>query len=656
VIGTPFVAGSASSAASSATYQVPVTVPVPPGAVAVVFAGAAGTLAAVSVADTQGNVYAAGPSASTVEYLQSFAATAVTGLNPLNGDYWTVTFAAANTLNKNMIAVAVTGVTAADISATAAGFSAAPSVTGTATSGDEIAIAAMQNAAVGGVPASESFSPLLTLAPAGQQYTTAAYGLVTRAGAASQSWAITFTAWAAVMVSLTASPPAALGAGASPQGGAQLPPYPVLPSPRTWAPGDELLTSRLRADPGNALLLLANPPLFIGSQTVTGQSVATATDVPLELDTEATDTWQSHGIPAAAVTPPLAGWYLAEGMASINDTVTATTAGTGIQAVQGGITSLADGGRVAPNGANNPLPACADLVQVNPATGDTLALYAFQVSGATKTVASAWLKSEWVCAPSGTLVTSPVPAAGWTSGATTLLAAVSAGATEVFVADPTGIVTGGTIALDQGNSVAEAVAVTSVSGQTVGIGACSWPHAASAPVAVPVSAAFLNQQVRDKISFLAYRPIARLTSQGASQSLPSQAWPAGTAVAWGSPATSGARCTDNFSGWSSANPTRYVFPVSGTYYLHGQVYCTDAASPFVLSAGLAISGGTIQWGDRTETAGTSTSACATVRRAAVRVAAGQYAEAYGCQGSGGSLALKNSGNAFCKFLAVWRGF
>jgi hypothetical protein len=658
VIGTPAFAGFTSSVTSSATYQVPMTTtPVPAGAVIVVFAGAAGATAATGVTDTQGNTYALAASSVTSEYLQAFTATAVNGLNPAAGDTWTVTFAAANTQNKNILAVMITGCQAADIAVAASGSSASPSVTGTAAGGNEVLIACVQNANAGGTPV---FPASLTVLGGlggglGQQDTWFVYGQATRTGSVTASAAITSAPWAVIMVSFPAAPPVAAGTGSSPSGGAQLPPYPVLPSPRTWSSRDQLLTPLLRADPGNALLLLASPPLFIGGQTVTAQSVPTAADTPVTLDTDVTDTWAAHAIPAKTIAPPLAGWYLAEGFCNLAS-ISAGTAIAGFQAVQNAATVNIDGGRAAGTAGIDPLPNAADLIQVNPATADTIALYCAQTSGSAKTLASAWLKAEWVAASSGTVVASPVPAAGWTTGATVLLDAVAAGAVTVIVSDPSGIAAGGAVALGWGNAAQETVTVASVSGQTVVTSACAYPHPAQAPVSVPVSAAWMNQQVRDKIRFLAYRPIARLTTQGGSQSLPSQAWPAGTAITLASPAGAGLRCTDSFGGWAAGNPTRYTFPLPGTWYLYGQVYLADAASPLTVSAGLAISGGTIWWGDRTLSAGsTSESVCATVRRV-VRVAAGQYAEVYGSQGSGGSLAVKTTATANSRMLCVWRGF
>ena len=78
----------------------------------------------------------------------------------------------------------------------------------------------------------------------------------------------------------------------------------------------------------------------------------------------------------------------------------------GIGVTNNGTVHSSDGGKVGNNGTNFPIPTVADLVQVNPATDDSIALYAWQASGGAAPIASAWLKTEWVCAPSGTVVES----------------------------------------------------------------------------------------------------------------------------------------------------------------------------------------------------------------------------------------------------------
>ncbi|HEY5244873.1 MAG TPA: hypothetical protein VIJ60_04340, partial [Acidimicrobiales bacterium] len=555
---------------------------------------------------------------------------------------------------KNILAVAAPGCAVPDVSVSANGSSAGPSATGTTVYGNELALVCVQCANAGGDPVFASpFSSIAALSGAAQS-TFAAYGPVSRTGPVTASASISSATWAAVLLTFPALTPAALGNQASPSGGAQLPPYPVLPSPRTWSPQDMLLTPLLRADPGNALSLLANPPLVIAGQTTTTQSIPNATVTTLALDTELTDAWLSHSIPGRQVYPPLGGWYLAEGFAFINDTTTSTVCTCGIGVTNNGTVHSSDGGKVGNNGVNFPIPTVADLVEINPATDDSIALYAWQSSGAAAPIASAWLKTEWVCASSGTVVANPVPAAGWTTGGTTLLQAVSQGDTAVLVSDPTGIVDGGTIALDTGNAIEEAVTVTSAVGQTIGISACSYPHLADAPVGVPVSAAWMNQQVRDKIRFLAWRPVARLSSQGTAQGLPSQAWPAGTAIEWAAPGTSGYRDVDNWSGFDGV--AGWVFPVSGTYFVYGQVYLGDASSSVSISAGLAVDGGTIMWGDRVQSTGNpANEICATVRRT-LRVQGGQYVEVYGSQGSGGSLNVIGTAASHSRLVCVWRGF
>jgi hypothetical protein len=650
MIGQPALVGFLQTSISAASYEVTATSPVPVGASVTVFAGSAAT-AATGVTDSQGNDYALDVSETSEQSLQSFTGILAAGVNPLAGDYWTVSYSAANTSEKTISVAAVTGVGAPDVAVAASGSSASPSVSGTAASGTEVTLACVQCAPAGGEP---SYPALTGIGGGtGQQ---AAYGWANRAGAVTAEASITSAPWAMILLTFPALTPVALGNQSSPSGGAQLPPYPVLPDPRTWSPQDMLLTPLLRADPGNALTLLANPPLVIAGQTMTTQSIPAGEVTTVALDTELTDAWQSHTIPDRQVYPPLEGWHLAEGFAFVNDTSTGTVCTCGIQAWNNGTAYHSDGGKTSNNGVNFPIPNCADLVQVNPATDDSIALYVWQNSGAATPLASAWLKTEWVAASSGTVVNPPYPAAGWTTGATTLLQEVAAGANEILVSDPTGIVQGGVIALDSGNAAAEAVTVTSAVGQTIGISDCAYPHPASAPVAVPVSAAFMNQQVRDKINFLAYRPIARLSSQGTGQELPSQTWPAGTAITWSNPSASGYRDVDNFGGWTEFEGTQYAFPVAGTYYLYGQVYLTDVSSPVDVSAGLAITGGTIMWGDKTESAGsTSDGVCATVRRT-LRVGDGDYVEVYGSQQSGGDMSVLGTAASHSRLLVVFRGF
>jgi hypothetical protein len=444
--------------------------------------------------------------------------------------------------------------------------------------------------------------------------------------------------------------------------------FPLQPDPVTWAAGQNITAPGLRADPANLVALLARRPLLVAAQLTAAQAIAESTVVPVSLDAEYADNWNGHTIPAATYAAPLAGIYLAEGNVFITGTSTSGSYGAGIEVVQGGHTHDHLGGYLCGNGVNNTGPAASDLVELNPYTSDTVCLYAEQFATASTALATpgAYFSVRWAGlgvnfsagqgAVNGTVVTSPQPAALWPPGSGTLITnsgGIAAGATSMTVLSATGIIVGSTLGLDyyEGqpvSPVAESVTVSSVTGTTIGISATSYPHGGNLTpgyVAVPVSAAWMNQQVRDVINFLAFPPMCRLDNISTTQALGSQTFPAGTAITWtGAP-------IDNFGGWNSGQS--YVFPVSGVYYIYGQVFAEAMTAN--LSAGYAISGGTVHWGDSIRSQ-VSLSVCAIVRKAAVRVTAGQYVQLFGSQNSGGAVGLQGSGAAYSTLLCLWTGF
>jgi hypothetical protein len=447
-----------------------------------------------------------------------------------------------------------------------------------------------------------------------------------------------------------------------------LPPYPVAPAPRTWSALDPVYTFRLNNDLQNAVMLLASRPLLAGQQQGLSQALGNAVVSPVSLDTINVDNWQGFQVVGTAVyKAPLAGWYLCEGdvaatIASVPNTATLLA---GIQATQNSVVTSDDGGKIFGNGVSIPDVTCADLVQLDPSTADTVALYAQLNSGATGSLASpgAKFKIEWAGLPStlsagnGTVVASPQAAALWPPGSGTTITnggGIAAGATSMTAGANTGMVVGGVLGLNVLNGVpgvtAENVTITSVAGTTIGISATVYSHAQTEPVAVPVSAAWLNQQCRDIINFLSYPPLARLDTSGTAATMATQAFPAGQAITF-------LRATaDNFTGWNAAAKSQYAFPVAGVYYVYGQVYLSAAAASYTLSAGLGISGGTIQWGTTTRNASaTGRTMCATVRRH-LRVTAGQYVQLFGAQNSATTFSLAGSAPAYCTLICLWRGF
>jgi hypothetical protein len=462
------------------------------------------------------------------------------------------------------------------------------------------------------------------------------------------------------------------------------PPVPgfVAPSPRTWSKGDMITTPRLRGDMANLAYLYAGgarPMLY--SVNDQSQAPAVGSDTLLYIgNIVPLNSWNVPVIGSSGGNPyyqvPLAGYYLVQG--DVNFVVAGSPASfkyaMGFSAVINGAASIStDGGAVpsstATTGSFGTGMAGLELFQMNTfaATADTLAMYCFTNNTNPFIVDQAAFMIEWVGLPTsgltsytgpyGTVVAAPQAAALFPPGpGTTQTAGITPGATFISVASNTGIVVGGTLGLGYINGVpippgstgagvaAEAVSVTSVAGPTIGISATAYGHASGDPVAVPVSAAFLNQQCRDIIRFLAYPPLVRAVPQ-TTQSIPSQTFPSATQI------TGFASTIDTFSGFAS---NAYTVPVSGVYLVYGQVYWAGSTSAFACGTGVSISGGTIQWGTLFRyNGGTARTLCSTFRRH-MRLTAGQTITLFGTQNVGSAMnTVLVTGNS-SKLIAVWR--
>lgn len=434
-----------------------------------------------------------------------------------------------------------------------------------------------------------------------------------------------------------------------------LPPYPVVPQPVSWSPRKQILTGLLRGDLTNAAILLANRPLFAGSQVTTGQSLTGPGTNLVKLDTENVDGWQMHQVPASTIACRFPGFYLIDGYVEGTAIGLTQSIATGVRQVINGTVTDVFGGCGPGNGLADQGYTTAHLVQLDPSTGDECALIASPTTGCTCSQAA--VKAEWVGLPStssvwptGTVVTSPQPASPWPFGATTItnVGGIAAGATSMTVSDPTGIVVGGSLGLDYlaGQAVsplAETVTVTSVAGATIGITATLYPHGGSlspGAVAVPLSAAFLNQQARDMIDFLCYPPLAMASYTPGSTTIPSQTFPAGTAMPL---PTVG---PDNFGGMASST---YTFPVSGVYYVFGVAQATGVN--FTLNAGLSVNGGTTQWGTAVNNTSASTVELGATVRRHLRVTAGETLQLFASQNNGSPVSLLSA-----RLIVVFRSF
>ena len=185
-------------------------------------------------------------------------------------------------------------------------------------------------------------------------------------------------------------------------------PRPVLPSPATWSAG-VIPAPLLRANVSDAVALLSSPPMFIGSQTTTAQSIPSSTITSVQLDTELYDNWTGHQIAnlPSRYYANLAGWYLVQGSVPLNysgggNTLSATIGGQRV----GNNASAVTGATVA-----------GLLKMTNVGTfgdGDYIHLGVYQGTGSNRSLQngaskSPYLSVRWVCASSGTQPL-PVPA------------------------------------------------------------------------------------------------------------------------------------------------------------------------------------------------------------------------------------------------------
>lgn len=449
-------------------------------------------------------------------------------------------------------------------------------------------------------------------------------------------------------------------------------PYPgvTVPSPRTWSSGDIITAARLRGDITSiAEIFCGGRPLLLARVVAGGTGGVQPSGSPAALLNIAGANLNTWNVPVLTTVPanpyypvPLTGWYLVQASALWQvSSGNQSKFSVGLQFTQSGVASRFDGGAVTGNTATSAHfgSAGADLALLNTsASPDSIACYAFQNTGSSQLVWYATLMAEWVGASGGTVVSSGLPSPkSWPAGMGTYITSsggIAAGATSVTVNDATGIITGATLGLDyQAGTLtqpyAETVTVSSVSGTTVTISATSYSHAQGAPVAVPVSYAFLNEQVRDIVNFLAYPPLLRAAAATTAQSIPSQAFPAGTAITGLSAASPG---IDNYSGLSSSV---YTAPTGGIYLLYGQVYLTGSTSVFTCAAGFQVNTGTIQWGAnfRTLTSSGAQQVCPWFTRQ-VRLNAGDTVTLYGFQNSGSAMDTVATTTTNSRLIAVWR--
>lgn len=377
--------------------------------------------------------------------------------------------------------------------------------------------------------------------------------------------------------------------------------------PRTWTdratgvPGDWLSAKGLNHDVGGAVAWHGQRPLFQGIQTIV-QSIANATYmVSLTNLAEIIDNYQGHYdtsnpgrwyAPLSSTSQPNGDWYLITGQVPIANTSTTQVSLAGIR--KNGVNYSE--GTQSIGGTHNAVMQVIDLVQLQ--SNDYVELAAYQHTGAAiNTVVSgkaATFNVRWVCI------------------------------------DPT-------------NAAAATPALPSVhSWASTDIATASLTGAGRVP---------LNTFVRDLVNFLNNPPLARLTTSGGTQTIPtgSGTW---TSLTW----TSGGNL-DNYTGWAAGTPTRYTCQRAGLYYIAGHVTLTEGGANSGYRASRLLVNGTTAYPGMSSVPATATANGTGIDAVRpIRLAAGDYVEVQVQQNQGSALTVSSGSGNSCRLVALWMGF
>lgn len=367
--------------------------------------------------------------------------------------------------------------------------------------------------------------------------------------------------------------------------------------PRTWAIEDRLRSVLLEEEVGGAIGFHRERPLFQGVRT-TALSVPASTWTAVPLDNELIDTHDGHGDTTntsrynPAVTGATSDWYLVNGHLPFGG----GTGGVRIAGIRlNGAGTIAEGMKITGTTAHAATTQVIDLVEID-SSGDYLELMAWQsTAGAINTVSSGkvpTLTARWACG-SGNVVAHPGTPRTWTPA-------------DLISADDT---TGGRIPL--------------------------------------------NLHIRDLIHWLNYPPIARLTSEGTAQTIPSGS---GTWTSINLPAET----VDNYAGHSNVtNNTRYVCQRAGLYFMAGLGAVADTGANVGYRAArllhTILAGGTAiyQGASSIPLAGAATGT-ALYASGFIRMAVGDYVEVQFQHTQGANLSVQTSAGNCSKLIAVWR--
>lgn len=379
-------------------------------------------------------------------------------------------------------------------------------------------------------------------------------------------------------------------------------------APKTWidagptTPGDALRARLLGTDAGGGLVWHRQRPLFQAIQSL-AQSIPNSTFTAITGLSELVDNYAGHSdtvntgryyVPRTNSNTSGGDWYLASGYVPFSSASGTTVFYTCLR--ETGSATIIEGAKV-PSGTGHVVTGMVlDLMQMHGGNNDYVELIARQLTGAAvNTVVSGKSPSltvRWVAAD---------PA--WAGFSTPALPAVphTWTASDIYTASATG--------------------------------------AGKVP---------LNVELRDFVSYLNNPPIARLTAEGGSQTIPSGS---GTWTSIQLPTET----VDTYNGHNNVtNNTRYTAPRAGLYLISGYVSVAETGTNSgYRAARLLVNGTTPYAGWTTLPATAGTSGTAVYATALVRMAVGDYVETQMQQTQGAALTVNNGAGNCSRMIAVW---
>jgi hypothetical protein len=169
-----------------------------------------------------------------------------------------------------------------------------------------------------------------------------------------------------------------------------------------------------------------------------------------------------------------------------------------------------------------------------------------------------------------------------------------------------------------------------------------------ATVPSPITAAWLNGNVRDTISFLIYPPTCKAVYAAGSSTLASSTFPAGHIVPLNSVPL------DNYGGFTTGASAGYTAPAAGRYYVYGQMNLASNSNATGYGCGISINGGTTQWGDVVYKTSDSYGGGATFGKR-IRLNAGDVVQLMATQGSGSTIAYNTTAANQTRLIVCWEG-